>query len=484
MSDLETAINNLGSATDAMNDLTAAVNVKKATLDTSVTDAEAARDAAQSARDTTLAYRDASVTSSSASAQSATVATAAAQALIGTEGIIPTASEIVWLASKPQAGVNALGFFDTGARLLSGVSERALLRYGEDNETLNFALGFPALDGFRLDFTQDDAVFSDTAGTTPADPGDSLARVNDQSGNGIDSTQPNAALRGKWGKAPKDVRNLVVRSEKLDQSPWAVIDATITATAGAWKVAADSATNGRLEQVYSVSNNSLTETFSIYAKADGAWYVNIGRAGAGSWFDLQEGTVLFNADGFTGTISIADADGYRRVSVEHTESILSNGTNTQFRIYLSVNAPTTSNPMTGSGNDGIKGILIKKPQRERGALSDYQAVGASNLDVTEIGVQSFGFYRPDLSDDVLPLTVPAIDGDILIAGKDGIHIAAITASAGAFSIGPTTYTGGDAGVLAAVGDIVGIELIDKTLSASETERLIRYYQSRGAGSVI
>jgi hypothetical protein len=183
------------------------------------------------------------------------------------------------------------------------------------------------------------------------------------------------------------VRNLVDRSEELTTSPWSSANqTTVTSSGDAWKVVADSGTTGRLNHIYTRDNSGQTETISITAKADDARYVNLGRAGAGVWFDLQDGAVLFSFAGFTGTISAPDDDGYRRVSVEYIEEF-ANGTSTQVRIYPSVNAPASAGATSGGGNDGVKGILVKNAQRERGTLTPYQK-RVNFLDVTEAGKRS------------------------------------------------------------------------------------------------
>lgn len=470
--------------------LVAEVIAERTTRQASVEAAEAAESGAETAQTGAETALSATTTEAANAAQSASVATAAAAALVGTEGIIPTASEILWLNSKSQAGVNALGFFDTGARLLSGVSERALLRYGEDNDTLNFLLDFPTTDGFRLDFTDEGTVFTDAAGTTPATAGDSLARVNDVSGNAVNASQASAALCGKFGKAPKVARNLFINSEDF-LSDWAEV--SVSAPGANVRYVAlnhDVSYDGNHAAHLFVESNNFDQqrVFSVFPNADGVTTFaldvkSVGRerltlrstSHSGVRFDLTNGTYVVNTP--VDNVSMtALGNGWYRCLV--SADFGSPGS----VLWLMLEKTSFGGSYEG---DGASGVLVARPEFDIGQTDGaYQTVGASDLDVTESGVQSFGFWRPDLSDDVLPLTVPAIDGDIVIAGKDGIHIAAVTVSAGAFSVGPTTYTGGAAGVLSDVGDVVGIDLIDKTMSDEEKARLIAYYQGRGAGEVI
>jgi hypothetical protein len=226
---------------------------------------------------------------------------------------------------------------------------------------------------------------------------------------GNHATQSVTAARPILARVPARGRvNLLTRTEELTTSPWTGVDATATPTNGAFKIVADDGTIGYYRFVYTVDNNGETETISIDAKEDGARYVNLGRAGVGSWFDLRDGVVLFNGGGFTGSISEPDADGFRRVSVEHVEGLVSNGTSTQVRIYPSVNAPSTSSTASGGGNDGVKGILVNKAQRERGSLTNYQRV-TDQFDVTEAGQADNYYLFHGGSADPRWMQTPSID---------------------------------------------------------------------------
>jgi len=91
--------------------------------------------------------------------------------------------------------------------------------------------------------------------------------------------------------------------------------------------------------------------------------------------------------------------------------------------------------------------------------------------------------RFDLVDDALTTVLPqAITGDILIAGTGGTIIEPF--SGDTLTIGPTTYTGGTPGLFHALGDIVGMVLIDRTLSATERRLLVAYYKGKGAKGLL
>lgn len=97
------------------------------------------------------------------------------------------------------------------------------------------------------------------------------------------------------------------------------------------------------------------------------------------------------------------------------------------------------------------------------------------------------FIRFDLADDVLPITFP--DGgtfDVMVFGRKGSWIARDVeiAAEGSLNIGPTTITGGPAGLLTALGDIVGWTAVDRTLTEAEVNRLVQFHKARGAKGLL
>lgn len=90
----------------------------------------------------------------------------------------------------------------------------------------------------------------------------------------------------------------------------------------------------------------------------------------------------------------------------------------------------------------------------------------------------------DLADDALTTTLPTtITGDILIAGRKGSIIEPFTGNT--LTIGPTSYTGGIPGrLLSAIGGIVGVLVIDRSLSQVEKDQLIAYYKGKGAKGLL
>lgn len=95
----------------------------------------------------------------------------------------------------------------------------------------------------------------------------------------------------------------------------------------------------------------------------------------------------------------------------------------------------------------------------------------------------------DLGDDVLPaaMTLPAItSGTLVIAGEDGIWIEdSFNHAGGSWSLGPTTYTGGPAGLLPSlIGNrVLGFAVFAGQLTPAELQVEVAYWMGRGAPGV-
>jgi hypothetical protein len=122
----------------------------------------------------------------------------------------------------------------------------------------------------------------------------------------------------------------------------------------------------------------------------------------------------------------------------------------------------------------------------------YQRVGnspftlASRTDDYDSDPSKFPRYiQADLVDDKLTTTVPAIAGQIALATTKGLWIDDIALSAGDFDIGPTTYTGGPAGLLSTLGaQMIGYVLREGTFSASEVSARTQYYKRKGCPGLL
>lgn len=97
------------------------------------------------------------------------------------------------------------------------------------------------------------------------------------------------------------------------------------------------------------------------------------------------------------------------------------------------------------------------------------------------------FIRFDRADDVLPTSFPGGGTfDVMVFGRQGSWIErdVTIAPGGSLNIGPDTVTGAPAGLLAALGDIVGWVAVDRTLTSSEVAGLVTYGKARGGKGLL
>ena len=335
-------------------------------------------------------------------------------------------------------------------------------------------------------------VFTNTAGTTPATWGNSVARIDDQSPNGRNAVQASAALRPLLGRAPAaGRRNLLRHTENLADAYWSTINDLTVASEGNGVFRLNDAVDAtpRRYAIRASSGNGMMpegpRTVSVDVKAGTISSVILSQQASGTQgigvnsavFNMTSGEFSFIGAAFVETSVTALPDGWFRISASRDDlaAVSSRG----FSIGMGED---------DYAGDGTGTVFVRFPHAGVG-LDDtpYQRVGATGLDVTEQGFPSFGFIRFDLSDDVLPTTFP--DGgtfDVMLFGRGGSWIERDVeiAAAGSLNIGPTTITGGPAGLLAALGDIVGVKAVDRTITATELNRLVQYHKARGAGDLL
>jgi hypothetical protein len=131
--------------------------------------------------------------------------------------------------------------------------------------------------------------------------------------------------------------------------------------------------------------------------------------------------------------------------------------------------------------------LIWGAQLELGSTATAYQKSVTALEITETGFATYGYTRPDLSDDILSTVLTlAQTGDVAIFGRTASKLEAglVYGAGSTFSMGATTVTGMTAGVLASVGDVLGLVAIGRTLTSTERANLLTYFQARGAGAYI
>lgn len=316
---------------------------------------------------------------------------------------------------------------------------------------------------------------------------------------GIPALQTSTSPRPLLGRAPKaGRRNLLTRTEEFADAVWAKANATIASKVAVTPQGADAdklveATDSNLQHSLSLASFfGLTgpNTFSIDLKAAGRnWAVLnmttvvgvLSTSEVRAWFNLQTGevgTFLIPTGGSASAAILPLGDGWYRCSITINYAVLAN----RRPIVLTA----TGDGSAQHNGDGTSGILISSAQLEANSTATpYQRVGSA-VDITEADVPSYPFIRPDLADDRLDTALPlAVTGDVVVAGRNGSIITPQAYAAGAnFQLGPQTYTGGTPGILRAIGDIVGWSIFNKTLSAVERERLMRFYKRRGAKGLL
>lgn len=316
---------------------------------------------------------------------------------------------------------------------------------------------------------------------------------------GIPAQQGSASLRPLLGRAPKERRNQFERTEEFDNAYWSKLNLSVVPNAGIAPNGSETADrlvpNGQVATHAVFKRVTLWSSggrFTVQAKVKADSYAFFGLAVYNQPY-TSEVRYSFNLNTLSRSWSTLSA---APTGIDATIEDIGNGWRlvTATAIFASGTAIDVSmgvNPLfenvfsVGSAGDGVSGVLITEAQLDVGLATPYQRVGFSG-DVTEAGVPSYPFVRFDLSDDRLDTVLPqAVMGDVVIAGRNGSVIAPHGYAANStFQLGPTSYTGGTPGILRAIGDVVGWSILNKTLTAAERERLMRFYKRRGAKGML
>lgn len=340
--------------------------------------------------------------------------------------------------------------------------------------------------GFYLDFATTQQLYQDNAAATPlTTPDQAVGLVADRSRARSPITvaaavQASLGLRPKWGRGPKSRRNRML--ESAGSTGWAAAGSTApTVTNGVTYLGnscmsvlfAAGSPNGYL-------NCRAARNIQVTPWSGGVTYaqsldIALSRPLVGAEA-LQ--VILYSSVGLMGSYTINAANSATLaagafVRLSHT-GVGGAGTGSLWPVITP--SGTLASDVT---------VYSKNIQIEVAPASAYQTVGTTILDMTEASIPTFGFIRPDMLDDVLTATVPAAQtGDVLVFGRNGswIETGVTYGSGSAWSIGANTVTGLPQGLLTAIGDIVGIVAIGRTLTAAERTMALEYHKARGAAA--
>lgn len=255
-----------------------------------------------------------------------------------------------------------------------------LVDFASQNVTNNLASAFAPSDlfsteeGLWINPSDISTMWTDTGGTTQvSSPGDLVARIDDQSGNGNNLTQATSGSRPIYGVEPESGRrNLLTYTEQFDDAVW-------TAQSGT-TVTANSANDPNGDPGADLIEGSGTSgifqgSFTVDGSSDNTKSV---------WIKAVSGTpsvTLKDPDQTIGTTTCNLTTSWARFTLTETQTGGSAG------LWID-DIP--------SGGIHVWGAQLEQAS----AASSYQSV-VSNFDVSEAGVASISYLYFDGVDDFL-----------------------------------------------------------------------------------
>jgi len=303
--------------------------------------------------------------------------------------------------------------------------------------------------------------------------------------SGTHATQATGAARPKYFNRynrltySEDFSNAVWQTAGLQAFGGGSISAAFTTAAGVdLDFLAQDGTTGNHVTYRAYPGAVVPSLFRFYAKAGTKTVVSFDSGGASA------GTAVFD-------LSAVSVTGITGATIAAVESGV-------YLCEIPLSAPTGNFGilvgLAGEAGTAGFGAYVGGASLVPVAFTDvpYQRVVSSPYDLAtrtndyDQDATKFPYYAEyDLVDDKLSLTAPAITGQIAIATTLGLWIDDITVAAGTFDNGPTTYTGGPAGLVGALGAQPIAEIIrEGTFTQAEIDLMLAVYLPKGCPGLI
>lgn len=342
-------------------------------------------------------------------------------------------------------------------------------------------------------------LFTDSARTTLITaPGDPVGGATDLSGNGNHWAQPSDPDRPVYGIVPATGRrNLLEYTEEFDNAYWVKpTDSAIDRTYP------DNGVRFTADESFTSSSTSMRPATSV--RSPGVTDDNLIAGYSASLrasVKINAGYAYFggkNGGGSRAFAVVIDSSGsvvtqHRASNVTINDfSVTPSNDDGWFDVFIAATTTSSDNAARtlafgGSASDNIAtavtgpfDVQCRFPQYADGSEQiPYQRVG-NQFDVTEQGVRSLPVAHFNYTNHKISTDLPAGTYTICIAGTNGSWFDEVEHAGGTFDLGPTTYTGGPANLLEAMGLILEVIPREGALSDAEKARTLSYFESLGA----
>lgn len=152
--------------------------------------------------------------------------------------------------------------------------------------------------------------------------------------------------------------------------------------------------------------------------------------------------------------------------------------------FLDFRPEYTYTDTAGTVPAGAGDFIANAGDRSPNGADAVQATSAARWQLLQTGGGVY-YASTDETDDVLPVTLPAITGGtVVLVGLSGIYYEeSWDYAGGTLNIGPTTVPGLPAGILSVVGGLCAVLITDRALTAAEKAAVSAWGKARGAAGV-